>query len=361
MKIARDMFIQAVQSLRLVREQEKVFSSTHVKITARVAADPTKSGVRLYCSGELSCRLVLAAENIEEADYYFERKSLEAFITGLSDDYVEITKDGGRSILSSGNRRVEFIDPVDHHKFPTRPKSKLESLGMLSEPDAEFVQFCAKITPSTRVSPELACVWAEPSGDGSTLYATNDTGLLVARIDKKLTQSIALPRALAQIARFGTLLASDREVGLENTYGLFWTPAPVEAQKNFPLKRCKQVLARESSLIFEAEGRDMQRAFDLLKDAFGSYETGSDTYFLVEGGVCRIRCRFASTRFEETIGVSGASPERIIYRLPLREFQALLPMFSKQDVMHVYNVNDKNVKFEGDRFQLVIPRYAAKR
>jgi hypothetical protein len=350
MRIQRDHFLQTVvATTHLISPNDARFTSTHIKIVA------TDKGVRSYCSGDdISACAYVPCDAPELGTYYFARAAIEAFATKLTTDVVEITRDGSRNILRADQRIMEFLDPKQHHSFPRKPKSALENLDTLSESDALMIQTVAQVAgSSTRVSPEYHCVYATPVEHGTEIYAYNGSALAMGVLDKKLKKTVALPVPLARMAKFGNLLVSDTEVGIEGPYCLYWCKAPVKAQTAFPLEQVRRHLTKPATKLFEIDGKDMTAMVDLLQRAFASWDEANDARLLLDGDSLRVRVRFPSTKFEELLTVRG-SAQKISLRLPLKEHARILPALARQPVLAVYNVG-KHVRFEGDGFKLLLP------
>ena len=357
MLLGRDNFIQTVvMAARLVSVDDNLFSSAHVKIVA------TEDKVRSYCSGhDISVYAYVPCEKPVPGTYYFARKALEAFATKLTAEDIRITKTGSTNVISADQRIVEFDDPSKHSSFSVRPKSKLTNLDTLSETDAAILETIAGIARTSQyVGAEYHCVYAAPAKEGSELFASNELGLAWARIEKNIPRPIAIPVALAKAAKFGNLLLSDTEVGIENYTCFYWCQSPLTAQNSFPVEKCRARLDREGEKLFEIDGKDMGAAVDLLERAFGAWETSSDAFLELDGNNLTVRVRFPSTKFEEKLRVRGTGSKGL-YRLPFREHAKMLPALSRQSILRAYLIKGKTmdaVRFDGEDFKLLLPRYA---
>jgi hypothetical protein len=350
LKIDRDAFLQTVVGpTHLIPPNDHLFTSTHIKIVA------TEETVRVYCSGDdISACAYVPCEKPEPGTYYFARAALEAFATKLTTEAVVIERDGARNILRADQRTMEFLDPKNNHSFPRKPQSKLENLDTLSESDALMIQTIAQAaSTSTKLSPEYHCVYASPIEAGTEIFAYNGSALAMGVLDKKFKQAVALPVQLARMAKFGNLLVSDTEVGIEGPYCLYWCKAPVKSQKQFPLDKCHNALNKTGEHLFDIDGKDMSAAVDLLQRAFASWDEASDASLVLTGNTLKVCVRFPSTLFEEVLTVRGSGVDTVL-KLPLQEHARLLPALARQPVLSVYNVG-KHVRFEGDGFKLLLP------
>ena len=350
LRIQRDAFLSTVVSTaRLISPDEEMFSSTHIKIVA------DEKMVRSYCSGhEISACAYVPFEENGPGTYYFPRAGLEAFAAKLTTESVTIKRIDQRNILQAESRRMEFLDPTKDYRFPRKPKSELENLDVLSESDAFMIQTVAQsASTSSNLQPEYHCVYAKPTETGTEIYAYNGASLAMGVLDKKFKRPVALPIPLARMAKFGNLLVSEREVGIEGPFCLYWCDAPVAAQTKFPLAKVQQTLHKEGQKIFEIDGKDMTAMVDLLQRAFGSWDDASDAILSLSGDKLKVKVRFPSTVFQESLTVRGTGVTDSL-QLPLREHARMLPALAKQPTLRVYNV-DRYIRFEGDGFKLLLP------
>jgi hypothetical protein len=351
-RIQRDAFLNTViRTTHLISPDEGLFSSSHIKIVA------TADSVRSFCSGhEISACAYVPVEDAEvtPGTYYFARAALEAFATKLSTDSVTITKIGNRNILTADSRKMEFLDPKKNYAFPRKPTSDLENLDTLSDSDAMTIQTVAPSAGTgSQVQPQYHCVYALPVEHGTEIYAYNGASLAMGVLDKKFKRAVALPVPLARMAKFGNLLVSAEEVGIEGPFCLYWCKAPVMAQQNFPIAKVQHTLSKPGTKMFEIDGKDMTAAVDLLQRAFASWDEASDATLILEGNTLKVRVRFPSTAFQEEIEVRGVGSREKL-RLPLKQHARLLTALARQPILHVYNV-DKHVRFDGDGFKLLLP------
>ena len=350
LRIQRDAFISTIVSpSHLISPNDQLFTSTHIKIVAN------NESVRAYCSGDhISSCAYIPFETIEPGTFYFARAALEAFATKLTTDAVTIEHNGSESILRADQRTMTFADPKKHFSFPRKPTSNLESLDTLSESDALMIQTVAQAsTENDQVRSEYHCVYADPVKSGTEIFAYNGSALAMGVLDKKFKHAVALPTQLSRMAKFGNLLVSQEEVGIEGPYCLYWCKAPIKAQHAFPLDKVRATLNKPAEKLFEIEGKGMSAAVDLLQRAFASWDEASDAILELDGNTLKVRVKFPSTRFEEVLSVEGSS-RKFTVKLPLKEHSRLLPALARMPLLSVYNVG-KHIRFEGDGVKLLLP------
>lgn len=337
--------------------------------------EPKKKNVSFKITAEATAEVMLPGDGHwpQSETFYLDRRMFLPFVLAAKDlqnDHpFEFTAKEKQLVVRNGKGRVGWFDcnPTIHgYGFPH--KSDSVSVLQLDDKLRGLIYGARECATADIVTPQLNCVYIEPTKSGVEVLATNQKLMFRGVIDTKMKVRTHIPLPLQLVQLLGSpelqqVRWKEKSVELVFPNGRIWQSVSHQARKSFPADVIRKYMdeGNKAPVVFKVPSKRLAHVLDRL--CFYLTSVRRQDWSLKMSGKknehwLTLTTNVATSRFQERVKLDRPLKVDVAMDWPLDMLEPIFAYLNTQkDVSMTVRVNKLGRSFvQSGPISLVIPR-----